>query len=70
MSEFDSLIEEAAALPREYGYAPSTAQLFDSVEARQASRKKMFNSMDLNSSGVVSLGEWITFALEHIEEKV
>ena len=56
-------------MPREYGYAPSTAQLFETVAARKASRNKMFASMDDNNSGGISLDEWIAFAVQHIEAK-
>jgi hypothetical protein len=35
MDRFDSLIEEAAALPRRYGYAPVTSRLYPTLDQRK-----------------------------------
>ena len=69
MAQFDNLIEEAAELPRIYGYAPKTEALYPSQGLRLAARKKQFNDIDVTRKGFVTLGEWIRFAIGHIERK-
>ena len=70
ISEFDSLIEEAAALPRKYGYAPTTESLYPTEEAKKAGRADWFAKMDTDKSGEITLDKWITFALDHIVGKI
>jgi hypothetical protein len=48
---FDSLIDEAAAMPRLYGYAPKSEVMFPSVALRKAARAKMFAAMDTDKNG-------------------
>ena len=48
-ASFSNLIDEAAAMPRAYGYAPSDSDLWKNQEEKDASRQKMFDSMDLVS---------------------
>ena len=67
---FDSLIEEAAALPRLYGYAPKSEDMFPSPALRKAARARMFNTMDRDRNGYITLEEWIRFAIKHIEGKL
>lgn len=67
---FDSLIEEAAALPRLYGYAPKSEDMFPSAALRKAARARMFNEMDSDRNGFITLEEWINFAVTHIAGKV
>merc|ERR1711997_1245883 len=70
MEHFDALIEEAAELPRVYGYAPKTDALYSSVELRKAARTKQFKEMDTDKTGYITLNEWIKFAINHIIKKV
>merc|ERR1719150_2591353 len=70
MEHFDALIEEAAELPRMYGYAPKTDALYSSVELRKAARTKQFKEMDSDKTGYITLNEWIKFAINHIIKKV
>ena len=70
ISAFDAMVEEAAALPRIYGFAPSNAQLYPSVAARKVARAEMFQKMDDNKNGYITLEEWVSFALTHITGKV
>merc|ERR1711997_321495 len=70
MEHFDALIEEAAELPRMYGYAPKTDALYSSVELRKAARTKQFKEMDTDKTGYITLNEWIKFAINHIIKKV
>ena len=48
-ASFSNLIDEAAAMPRAYGYAPTDADMWKNQEEKDASRQKMFDSMDLVS---------------------
>merc|ERR1712038_1226888 len=69
-AEFDEMIECAAAAPRRFGLAPTTAELFKSDEARLINRMKLFSQMDTTSSGKITFDEWLKFAMEHIRGKV
>ena len=48
-ASFSNLIDEAAAMPRAYGYAPTDADMWKNQQEKDASRQKMFDSMDLVS---------------------
>lgn len=69
LDNFDSLIEEAAALPRKYGYAPVTSSLYPSDSQRKAARSKQFKQIDKANKGYITLDEWVSFALDHIFAK-
>merc|ERR1711899_212665 len=47
MNHFDNLIEEAAELPRMYGYAPKSDAMYSSEPLRKAARAKQFKDMDI-----------------------
>ena len=66
---FDSLIEEAAALPRKYGFAPKTEEMYKTDAARKEGRAKLFRQIDKNNTGTITLHDWIEFALFHIAGK-
>lgn len=68
--QFDTLIEAAAALPRLYGFAPKTSEMYPTESQRKTGRAKLFKDMDTNKDGCITLEEWVTFALDHIAEKV
>merc|ERR1711994_467851 len=70
IEHFDELIEQAAELPRKYGYAPKTENLYSNEELRKAARMNQFKIMDLDSDGGISLNEWIRFAVKRILTKV
>ena len=70
LSEFDSLIEEAAELPRRYGYAPKSKAMYPSEGLRKAARAKQFLDMDTDNSGYITLDKWVAFATNHIAGKV
>ena len=67
---FDTLVEEAAALPRKYGYAPKSEDMFPSDEARKRAREALFDTIDTDKSGTITLEEWIKYAVNHIMGKV
>lgn len=68
-SEFDRLIEEAAELPRRYGYAPKSSNMYSSDDLRKAARSKQFSSID-GGKGYLTLDNWVTYATKHIMGKV
>jgi len=69
VAHFDNLIEEAAELPRMYGYAPKTSEMFKNEGLRKAAREKQFKEMDVKGAGYITLSQWIHFAIEHILKK-
>merc|ERR1712168_545870 len=68
-SSFSKLIDAAASLPRAYGYAPEDSELCKTEAEKDAARQKMFDSMDLKSTGVITFDEWLKFTREHIATK-
>merc|ERR1712111_224631 len=66
---FSKLIDEAATMPRAYGFAPADADLYKTEAEKDAARQKMFDSMDLKSTGVITFDEWLKFCREHIAAK-
>jgi len=69
-SEFDQMIEVAAAAPRRHGLAPTTASLYKTDADRQAARAKEFKDMDSNGDGNISYDEWLGYCFSHIIGKV
>ena len=53
-ASFSKLIDAAASMPRAYGYAPADSDLYKTEEDKDAVRQKMFDSMDLKSTGVIT----------------
>jgi Ca2+-binding EF-hand superfamily protein len=70
LEQIDGLIDEAAALPRLYGYAPKNEDLYPSPAMRKAARAKTFNSIDTTKNGYISLEQWVKWATTHITGKV
>merc|ERR1712227_1087887 len=66
---FSKLVDKAASIPRAHGYAPPDFELYKTDDERDAARKKMFDSMDLKSTGVITFDEWYRFCMEHIAAK-
>jgi len=67
---FDTLSDEAAALPRLYGYAPKSEAMYPSAALRKAARAKTFSSMDKDNCGYITLENWVKFATTHITGKI
>ena len=67
--QFDKLIEEAAELPRLYGFAPTSSAMYSSDALRVAARKKLFKELDANNAGYVTVSQWIRYAIQHIAAK-
>jgi len=68
-ASFSKLIDAAATMPRAYGYAPADSELYKTEAEKDASRQKMFDSMDLKATGVITFDEWLKFCQEHIAAK-
>merc|ERR1711973_757437 len=69
VNTFNKLIDAAATMPRAYGYAPADEELYKTDAEKDAARQKMFDSMDLKSTGVITFDEWLKFCREHIAAK-
>merc|ERR1712121_390563 len=68
-NSFSKLIDAAASMPRAYGYAPADSELYKTDAEKDAARQKMFDSMDLKATGVITFDEWLEFCREHIAAK-
>merc|ERR1712133_439 len=68
-ASFSKLIDAAASMPRAYGYAPADSELYKTDTEKEASRQKMFDSMDLKATGGITFDEWLKFCREHIAAK-
>merc|ERR1712002_361252 len=68
-ASFSKLIDAAASIPRAYGFAPADSDLYKTEEEKETARQKMFDSMDLKSTGVITFDEWLKFCREHIAVK-
>ena len=66
---FSKLIDMAASIPRMYGYAPTDAELYKTEDEKEQARRKMFDSMDVQGTGVITVDEWLKFCVEHIIAK-
>merc|ERR1711980_72785 len=49
--------------------APADEELYKTDAEKDAARQKMFDSMDLKSTGVITFDEWLKFCREHIAAK-
>lgn len=67
---FDSLVEEAAAMPRKYGFAPKSADMYPNEEARKRAREQQFDAIDADHDLSISLEEWIKWSTNHIMGKI
>ena len=68
-ASFNKLVDMAASIPRMYGYAPKDSELFLNEHGKEFARKKMFDSMDLKSTVVITFDEWYKFSMDHIRSK-
>merc|ERR1719452_360783 len=68
-ASFSKLIDMAASIPRQYGYAPLDSEMYKTEVEKEEARKKMFDTMDLKSTGLITFDEWYKFSMEHIIAK-
>jgi len=69
MNDFDKLVERAGALPRKWGFAPTTQEMFATEESKKAFRSKIFKEIDSAGVGTFALDEWLNWCLKHIRTK-
>eukprot|EP00418_Pyrodinium_bahamense_P031192 CAMPEP_0179133516 /NCGR_PEP_ID=MMETSP0796-20121207/63495_1 /TAXON_ID=73915 /ORGANISM="Pyrodinium bahamense, Strain pbaha01" /LENGTH=413 /DNA_ID=CAMNT_0020832479 /DNA_START=21 /DNA_END=1262 /DNA_ORIENTATION=- len=77
--EFETLIDAAAFLPRRFGYAPSTPELYASDFDRVKQRLQLFNGLKPKKAKAInkqsgtydyiSFHTWLKYCLGHITEK-
>merc|ERR1719336_820328 len=67
--DFDKLVERAGAMPRKWGFAPTTAEMFANEASKIAFRAKTFKEIDTSGVGTFALDEWVTWCLTHISLK-
>lgn len=77
--EFETLIDAAAFLPRRFGYAPSTPELYSTDFDRVKQRLQLFNGLKPKKapapnkqSGTydyISFHTWLKYAIAHIKDK-
>lgn len=69
--EFSFLIDNAARLPRKYGYAPSKQMMFGGDNnLMKKSRLSQFKEIDNNNDGTITFDEFLKWCRNHIEKKV
>merc|ERR1712050_283213 len=68
-SDFDIMVERAGALPRKWGFAPTSAEAFPDPAQRQAHRQQLFAIVNKTGCGKISFNEWLEWAYTHICEK-
>jgi len=68
-SDFDKLVERAGAMPRKWGFAPTTQEMFATEASKTAFRNKTFKDIDTSGVGSFALDEWLTWCLVHIRMK-
>merc|ERR1712098_218591 len=68
-ASFSKLIDAAATMPRAYGYAPLDAELYKTEAEKDAARQKMFDSMDLKSTGVITFDECLNSARSTLQPR-
>jgi len=61
-AEFDLIVDTAAAVPRQFGLAPSGSS--------KELRDRIFNSMDDNNSGTITFRKFIAWTVAHAKKKV
>jgi len=68
-ASFSKLIDIATALPRQYGY-PVENEIHGSEQEKETARQKIFSSMDLKNTGVITFDEWLKYCQENIFAKI
>ena len=52
-----------------YMWGKAMEHLYKNEQEKEDARKKMFDSMDKKSTGVITFDEWLAYSLEHITAK-
>jgi len=64
--DFDNLVERAGALPRKWGFAPTTLEMFKSEGEKVAFRQKIFKEINKSDNGTIHFDEWLDWSYDHI----
>jgi len=64
--DFDTLVEKAGNLPRKWGFAPTTEEMFATEEAKKSWRDQAFKEVNKSGTGTIPIDEWVNWCLEHI----
>jgi len=64
--DFDLLVEQAAVLPRKWGFAPTSAELYKTAEERREARRREFGKINTSGSGYICFEEWLSWSYGHI----
>jgi len=67
-SDFDSLVERAGALPRKWGFAPTTLEMFKNKD-KDVFRKDLFTKINKSKTGTIHFDEWLEWSYAHVVEK-
>jgi Ca2+-binding EF-hand superfamily protein len=68
-ADFDDMVDFAAALPRQFGFAPSTIELYKTTEGKTKAREAFFKKINVNGSGFITFNQWLSYMVKHITEK-
>lgn len=66
---FNKMISEAALVPRRFGFAPHTREMYSSKEEFEAARNKLYGELSKPELGKIPLENWIGWAKPHIYAK-
>jgi len=66
---FNNMILQAATPPRRFGFAPHTRELYSSKAEFELARKALFNQLDTEGGGRITLESWLKWGKEHIVGK-
>jgi hypothetical protein len=66
---FDDMVERAGALPRKWGFAPTTSEMFSSEDQQAAYRLKIFKEINVSGTGSIPFDEWMNWSYSHICKK-
>jgi len=66
---FNNMVQQAALAPRRFGFAPHTREMYSSVEEYETERTAVFNRLDSDGQGRITLESWLLWAKEHIAIK-
>merc|ERR1712032_1578842 len=65
---FNKMIAQAASIPRRFGFAPHTREMYKTEAEFTEARKALFSQL-CGAGGGVSLDNWIGWAKPHIVQK-
>ena len=66
---FLHLVYNLAFILMAYRYSSQISDLYKTKEDKNSFRTKMFDSMDLKNTGVITFDEWYRFSMENIAAK-